>query len=60
MADVFHKIGNEYEHLCSTVPHMTKTQVANVIGRLPIIPFMCKGAPVKTETKIEPKNLRLQ
>ena len=33
--------------------HMTKTQAANVIGRLPIIPFMGKGAPVKTETKTE-------
>ena len=53
IADAFHKIGNEYEHLCSIVPHMTKTQVANVIGRLPIIPFVGKGAPVKTETKTE-------
>ena len=34
---------------------MTKTQVANVIGKLHIIPFMGKGAPVKTETKTEPK-----
>ena len=55
ITNAFHKIGNEYEHLCSIVPHMTKTQVANVIGRLPIIPFMGKGAPVKTETKTEPR-----
>ena len=34
---------------------MTKTQLANVIGRLPIIPFFGKGAPVKTETKTEPR-----
>ena len=32
---------------------MTKTQAASIIGRLPIIPFMGKGAPVKTETKTE-------
>ena len=51
-ADAFHKIGNEYEHLCSIVPHMTKTQAANVISRLSIIPFMGKDTPVKTETKI--------
>ena len=43
IADAFHKIGNEYEHLCSIVPHMTKTQVANIIGKLPIVPFMGKG-----------------
>ena len=55
IAKVFHKIGNEYEHLCSIVPHMTKTQVANVIGQLPIISFMGKGMPVKTETKTEPR-----
>ena len=34
---------------------MTKTQAANVISRLPIIPFMGKGAPVKAETKTEPR-----
>ena len=55
ITDAFHKIGNEYEHLCSIVPHMTKIQVANIIGRLPIIPFIGKGAPVKTETKAEPR-----
>ena len=53
-ADAFHKIGNEYEHLCSIVLHMSKTQVADVIGRHPIIPFMVKNMPVKTETKMEP------
>ena len=55
IADVFHKIGNEYEHLCSFVLHMSKTQVTNVICRLPIIPFMGKNMPVKTETKMEPR-----
>ena len=55
IADVFHKIGNEYEHLCSIVLHMAKTQVANVICRLPIIPFMGKNMLVKTETKMEPR-----
>ena len=54
IADAFHKIGNEYKHLCSIVLHMSKTQAANVIGRLPIIPFMGKNMPVKTETKMEP------
>ena len=34
---------------------MTKTQAANVIGILPIIPFMGKGTPVKTETKTKPR-----
>ena len=37
IADAFHKIGNEYEHLCSIVPHMSKAQAANFIGRLPIM-----------------------
>ena len=55
IVNAFHKIGNEYEHLCFIVPHMTKTQAANVIGRLSIIPFMGKGAPIKTETKTEPR-----
>ena len=54
IADAFHKIGNEYEHLCSIILHMSKTQVANVIGRLPIVPFMGKDMPVKTEPKMEP------
>ena len=54
IADAFHRIGNEYEHLCSIIPHMSKTQVANVISRLPIIHFMGKNMPVKTETKMEP------
>ena len=53
IADAFHKISNEYEHLCSIVPHMSKTQGANVISRLPIIPFLEKGMSVKTETKKE-------
>ena len=35
---------------------MTKTQAANVIGRLTIVPFMGKGMSVKTETKTEPRS----
>ena len=54
IADAFHKIGNEYEHSCSIVPHMSKTQAANVISRIPIVPFMEKNMPVKMETKMEP------
>ena len=54
ITNAFHKIGNEYEHLCSIVLHMSKTQAANVISWLPIIPFMGKNVPVKTETKMEP------
>ena len=42
IADAFHKSRNEYEHLCSIVPHMLKAQAINVISRLPIIPFMGK------------------
>ena len=45
IADAFHKIGIEYEHLCSIVPHMSETQAANVIGRLHIVPFMGKKIP---------------
>ena len=53
IADAFHKIGNEYEHLCSIVLHMSKIQATNVINRLPIVPFMGKNMPVKTEPKME-------
>ena len=53
----FHKIGNEYKHLCSIVLHMTKRQAASMIGWLPIIPFMGKGGPVKVEMKAEPRKL---
>ena len=55
IADAFYKIGNEYEHLCPIVPHMSKVQVANIIGRLPIIPFVGKEASVKREFKAEVK-----
>ena len=59
ITDAFHKIGNEYELLCSIVPHMSKTQAAIVISRLPIIPFMGKNMPVKMETKMELGNPNL-
>ena len=35
------------------VPHMTKVQVASVISRLPIVPFLDKKEKVKAETKPE-------
>ena len=35
------------------VLHMTKVQVASVISRLPIVPFMGKKEKVKVETKPE-------
>ena len=35
------------------VPHMTKVQVASVISRLPVIPFLGKKEKVKAETKPE-------
>ena len=49
MADAFHVIGQEYEKLVGVVPHMSKTQAASVIARMPILPF------VKQETKAESK-----
>ena len=55
ITEAFHRIGNEYEHLCAIVPHMTKIQAANVIGQLPIIPFVGKSRPVKVEMKAEPR-----
>ena len=33
---------------------MSKTQAANVIGRLPIVPFVGKNMSVRAETKMEP------
>ena len=35
------------------VPHMTKVQVASLISRLPVIPFLGKKEKVKAETKLE-------
>ena len=53
VVEAFHRIGNEYEQLCVIVPHMTKVQVASVISRLPVIPFLGKKEKVKAETKPE-------
>ena len=39
IADAFHTIGQEYEKLVGVVPHMSKVQAANVITRMPILPF---------------------
>ena len=55
ITEAFHIIGNEYKHLCSIVPQMTKTQAASMIGWLPIIPFVGKGGPAKAEMKAEPR-----
>ena len=49
IADAFHTIGLEYEKLVGVVPHMKKMQAANVIARMPILPF------VKQEIKAEGK-----
>ena len=38
---------------CAIVPQMKKVQVANVINRLPVIPFLGKKEKVKMETKQE-------
>ena len=35
------------------MPHVTKVQEANVIGRLPVIPFLGKKEKVKAQTKPE-------
>ena len=32
IAEAFHTIGSEYEHLCAIVPHMMKVQAVNVIS----------------------------
>ena len=53
VAEAFHTISSEYEQLCAIVPHMTKMQVASVISRLPVIPFLGKKKKVKAETKPE-------
>ena len=53
VAEAFHTIGSEYEQLCMIVPHMTKVQVASVISRLPVIPFLGKKEKVKAEMKLK-------
>ena len=49
IADAFHVTGQEYKKLVRVVPHMSKTQAANVIARMPILPL------VKQEEKAESK-----
>ena len=49
IANAFHTIGQEYEKLVGVIPYMKKTQAANVITRMPILPF------VKQEIKAEGK-----
>ena len=53
VVEAFHTIGSEYEQLCTIVPHMTKVQVASVISRLPVMPFLGKVEKVKLEMKLE-------
>ena len=52
IADVFHAIGQEYKKLAGVVPHMSNVQAANVIARMPILPFLKQEA--KVENKQEP------
>ena len=47
ISKVFHTVAQEYEKLTGTVPHMSKIQAAQVIVRLPILPFQ------KQEMKME-------
>ena len=44
-----HTIGKEYEKLLGMVPYMIKIQAANVVARMPILPFL------KQEMKMENK-----
>ena len=52
IADAFHVIGQEYEKLVGVLPHMSKTQVASIIARMPILPFVKQEA--KAESKQDP------
>ena len=52
IADAFHVIGQEYKKLVGVVPHMSKTQAASVIARMPILPFVKQEA--KAESKQDP------
>ena len=49
IADAFHVIDQGYEKLVGVVPHMSKTQAASVIAKMPILPL------VKQEAKVESK-----
>ena len=53
VVEAFHTIDNDYERLCTIVPHVTKVQAASVISRLPVILFLGKKEKVKVETKPE-------
>ena len=55
IADAFHKIGNEYKHLCSIVLQMSKVQAANVIGKLPVIPFVGRRPLLKKSLRLRSK-----
>ena len=52
IADAFHVISQEYKNLVGVVPHMSKTQAASVIARMPILPFVKQEA--KAESKQDP------
>ena len=52
IADAFHLIDQEYEKLVGVVRHMSKTQAASVIARMPILPFIKREA--KAESKQDP------
>ena len=40
ISDAFYTIVQEYEKLTDMVPHMSKTQAAQVIARLPVLPIL--------------------
>ena len=47
ISEAFHTIGQEYEKLMTTMPHMSKIQAAQVVVKLPILPVQ------KQEMKME-------
>ena len=40
ITQAFHTIAQEYKKLTGTIPHMSKVQAAQVIGRLPVLPAL--------------------
>ena len=49
IVNAFHTNGQEYERLVGNIPLRSKIQAANVVARMPIIPFL------KMEMKMEIK-----
>ena len=57
IADAFHTISQEYEKLVGVVPHMSTVQAANVITRMPILPFLMQEAKVENKQELTGKKL---